>query len=156
VQGLTEILYLLAVMELSKPGLESTTYELIITVGNACQLANGVISTQLLYPMRAVGCTDNVAHCDLSTSVVVTSKDSFEASDGPNRFRNYALLLFGITLAACLVFTPFLPRSKDECKQWKELGHKAGCSETRGKVALALCVVTCLVRVHIVLKSMQF
>lgn len=54
-QGLSQVLYSMAVIELAKPGLEATTYELIITVGNAALLVNGILSTQLLTPMDCVG-----------------------------------------------------------------------------------------------------
>ena len=137
----------MAVIELAKPGLEATTYELVITVGNAGQAVRGIISTQLLYPFNAVGCDDDTGNCDSSTSVIVTSQSSFNASDGPARFTYYCLLLFGITLVATLVFTPFLPRSKEECHEWKEYyGEKVGASTTRGKIALVACVLTVLVR----------
>ena len=45
----------MAVIELAKPGLEATTYELIITVGNAALLVNGILSTQLLTPLQCAG-----------------------------------------------------------------------------------------------------
>jgi hypothetical protein len=145
VQGLTQVLYSMAVIELAKPGLEATTYELVITVGNAGQLVNGIVSTQLLYPMNAVGCDDDTGNCDSSTSVIVTSQSSFNASDGPARFTYYCLLLCGITIAATLLFTPFLPRSKEECHEWKEYGETVGASARRGKIALAVCIITVLV-----------
>ena len=134
----------MAVIELAKPGLEATTCELIVTVANAGGLVNGIISTQLLYPMDAVGCDDDTT-CDSSNQVIVTSQSSFDASNGPARFTNYCLLLVGITVGACLLFTPFLPASKEECYEWKAYGDKVGASKTRGKIALAVCVITVLV-----------
>ena len=138
----------MAVIELAKPGLEATTYELVITVGNAGQAVRGIISTQLLYPFNAVGCDDDTGNCNSSNSVIVTSQSSFNASDGPARFTYYCLLLFGITLVATLLFTPFLPRSKEECHEWKEYGERVGASTRRGKIALTCCIVTVLVSVN--------
>ena len=83
-QGLTQILYSMAVIELAVPGLEATTYELIITVGNTALLINGIISTQLLFPLQSVGC-DKEQNCP-ANEVDVTSKAAFRASDGPHRY----------------------------------------------------------------------
>ena len=47
----------MAVIELSKPGLEATTYELIITSSNAASTVAGIIGTQLLSPLKSSGCT---------------------------------------------------------------------------------------------------
>jgi arginine/serine-rich splicing factor 1/9 len=139
-QGLSQVLYSMAVIELAKPGLEATTFELIVTVGNAALTLNGIISTQLLTPMKSVGCDDDYGHCSSGT-VVVTGKDSFEASDGPTRFTNYTLLLTGVSLTACYLFTRFLPASKEECHLWKLEGERRGDSSTRGRIALCMAVV---------------
>lgn len=53
-QGISQVLYSMAVIELAKPGQEATTYELIVTVGNSAILLNGILSTQLLTPMKAL------------------------------------------------------------------------------------------------------
>ena len=131
----------MAVIELAKPGQEATTYELIVTVGNAAATVNGIISTQLLTPMNSVGCDDDYGNCP-SNTVVVTSKSSFDSSDGPSRFTNYTLLLTGVSIGATLLFTPFLPSSKDECHEWKLIGEEMGSSTTRGYITLAMAVIT--------------
>lgn len=46
-----------------------------------------------------------------------------------------------ISICACLVFTQFLPRSKEECHVWKRQGEQAGTSSLRGKVLLAVVIV---------------
>jgi len=139
-QGISQVLYSMAVIELAKPGQEATTFELIITVGNSAQLLNGILSTQLLTPMKAVGCDDDSGNCGSGT-VVVTSQTSFNNSDGPVRFTNYTLLLTAISITGCLIFTSFLPRSKDECHNWRALGDRLGTSETRGRISLAIVVL---------------
>ena len=78
----------------------------------------------------------------------------------------------GVTIAGVLIFTPFLPRSKQECKDWKQKGkhlfdnvllrifailkfldiltvsfegEEIGSSELRGYIALFLCIATTVV-----------
>jgi len=131
----------MAVIELARPGQEATTYELIITVANAASTVNGIISTQLLTPMKSVGCDDDYGNCP-SDTVVVTSKSSYENSDGPNRFTNYTLVLTAISVTAALVFTPFLPASKEECAIWKKKGEEVGDSKKRGYFSLFLAIIT--------------
>jgi hypothetical protein len=138
-QGLAQVLYSMAVIELARPGQEATTYELIVTVGNAALTANGVISTQLLTPMNAVGCSDPTCPSD---TVNINDESTFNDSHGPRRFTNYTLLLTGISIAAALIFTRFLPASKDECQEWKKAGERQGTSKRRGIFALFLAVVT--------------
>lgn len=135
----------MAVIELARPGQEATTYELIVTVGNAALTANGVISTQLLTPLKSVGCDDDYGNCP-SDTVVVTSPSSFDNSNGPSRFTNYTLVLTGISVGACLIFTRFLPSSKEECHEWKMLGEQMGTSKKRGIVALIMAFITVGVR----------
>lgn len=134
----------MAVIELARPGQEATTYELIVTVGNAALTANGVISTQLLTPMKSVGCDDDYGNCP-SDTVVVSSESSFNSSNGPDRFTNYTLVLTAISVIGCLIFTPYLPGSKEECREWKRLGDEKGNSKTRGYIAVGMAAITILV-----------
>lgn len=143
VAGISQVLFSLSVIELSKPGLEATTYELIITVCNAALTVSGIIATQLLTPLDAAGCStyDDDYVCP-SNTVSVNSGNSFNASDGPNRFTIYTLVLTGISIGATLMFTPLLPRDKAQCQTWKEEGERLGNSTARGYFTLALCVIT--------------
>lgn len=132
----------MAVIELARPGQEATTYEFIITCANAAATINGIISTQLLTPMKSVGCDDDGGNCP-SDTVDVTDKAAFMASDGPRRFTYYTLLLTGISISSCFLFTRFLPASKDECHEWKAKGDAMGASAARGRIAMfmAICVI---------------
>ena len=47
VNGLSQVLYSMAVIEISKVGQEATTYELVITVNNAAIALSGVFATQV-------------------------------------------------------------------------------------------------------------
>ena len=144
-QGLAQVLYSLSIIELAQPGQEATTYELVVSVGNAALLLNGIVSTQLLTPMRSVSCDDDDDGCD-SHTVDVSSRQSFFDSHGPERFTSYTLVLTGLSTVAVLVFARFLPRSKEECHAWKRRGEELGTSTLRGRVTLAMVVVTILVR----------
>lgn len=139
------MLYSMAVIELARPGQEATTYELIVTVGNAAQTLNGIVSTQLLTPMDSVGCDDDYGKCP-SNSVVTTGPGAFNDSNGPERYSNYTFLLIGIAIGATLIFTPFLPSSKEECHEWKKVGQQHGNSQSRGLLALGIAILTVGVR----------
>lgn len=136
----------MAVIELARPGQEATTYEFVITCANAASTINGIISTQLLTPMKAVGCSndDDTAIC-ASDTVDIDDKDSFRSSNGPQRFTYYTLVLTAISLFSCYVFTRFLPQSKEECHEWKMKGDKLGASEMRGRITLGMAIVVFLV-----------
>lgn len=137
----------MAVIELARPGQEATTYELIVTVGNAAMTVSGVIATQLMTPMKTVGCDDDYGDCPANT-VQVTSQSSFENSHGPIRFTYYTLVLNCVSIGCCLLFTPFLPASKAECADWKAKGEAAGTNKTRGYIGLFLAIITTLVSVY--------
>ena len=135
VNGLSQVLFSLSVIELAKPGQEATTYELLITVANAAGALSGIFATQLLHPLKSTGCTDD--DCP-SNSVDISSVDAYYSSNGPERFRNYTLVLIFTSCFFCLCFTPFLPKDKAQCAEWKKLGMQTGDSASRGYVALAL------------------
>lgn len=124
VNGLTQVIYSLAVMELAKPGQEATTFELVATVGNAACAMSGIFATQLLGPLKCIGCTlaSNSTHnCTLDV-VDLNSISAYESSNGPQRFTVYSLMLIGISIVCTLIFTPFCPKNKAECHEWRRLG----------------------------------
>ena len=77
--------------------------------------------------------------------VDVTSPEAFDNSNGPQRFTDYTLVLTGISIGCCLVFTQFLPTCKAQCHEWQAIGDKKGNSAIRGIVTLTMCLVTVLV-----------
>lgn len=136
----------MAVIELAKPGQEATTYELIVTVGNAALMVNGVVSTQLLTPFRGVACNDDDTASGCGSNTVDTdSPETFKDSGGPWRFTQYTMVLQSISVISVFLFTRFLPRSKKMCRDWKELGEQLGTSTRRGQITLAIIVITLLV-----------
>ena len=48
-QGLSQVLFSMAVIELAKPGQEAITYELIVSVANSALTVTVVLATQLTY-----------------------------------------------------------------------------------------------------------
>ncbi len=140
VQGLTQVLFSMAVIELARPGQEATTYEFIITCANAAATINGIISTQMLTPLHSVGCNNDDATSCPSDTVDVNGRDSYFASNGPQRFTYYTLTLTAISLTSCFIFTRFLPESKEECHEWKLKGDAMGQSAVRGRVSMVLAV----------------
>ena len=70
--------------------IEATTYELVVSVANSAITLSGVISTQLLYPVHATGCTDEI--CPANT-VHLGSVENYLNSNGPSRFSNYTYLI---------------------------------------------------------------
>ncbi len=144
VSGFAQVLFSLTVIELSKPGLEATTYELIITVANACGMVNGIIGTQLLIPVNAIGCqNDDFVHCP-EDSVDISSKEGFFATNGPQRYTRYALWIFLISVVNATIWVFFLPRDVAQCHEWKEAGIKKGNSKWIGVFSAFLCLSTVL------------
>ena len=130
----------MAVIELSAPGMESSSYELLVTCGNSATFLNGIVSTQLLTPTNTASCSSDSGGCGAS-SVCTTDEQCFDDSDGPWRYTQYCLIISGISVGACLLFTPFLPKSKEQCHEWRVIGEQAGESVTRARVALLIVIV---------------
>jgi hypothetical protein len=141
ISGLSQVLYSLSVIELARPGLEATTYELIVTVGNACITVASIVGTQLMIPTKIIGCQDlNADNCS-ADSVAITGKDNFFKTDGPDRYTNYTILVFVISAVNSCIWVWFLPRSIAHCAQWQLEGEKSGNSTTRGYIAAGMCGV---------------
>lgn len=127
-QGVSQVLFSMAVIELAKRGQEAITYELIVSVANSASTGMTILSTQLLSPLKAVTCTqstvdDATAGACTADEVNVFSEQTFRDTNGPEKFTVYSLVILGISLAALLFFTRFLPRQKFECAEWKMLGE---------------------------------
>jgi hypothetical protein len=94
-----------------------------------------------------VGCNDDDSPDGCGHSVVdTTSKESFEDSGGPARFTYYTLTLNAIAVVFVCAFVTFLPKSKEQCHEWKEQGERLGTSEMRGRITLAIVAVVMTVR----------
>jgi len=127
-QGISQVLFSMAVIELAKRGQEAITYELIISVANSASTGMTILATQLLAPMKAVTCTqstvdDATAGACPADGVNVFSLQTFQDTNGPEKFTNYSILVLVISLAGLVFFTRFLPRQKYECQEWKMLGE---------------------------------
>ncbi len=47
----------------------------------------------------------------------------------------------GLSIIACVIFTVFLPKSKEQCAEWKVLGEIAGKSKNRAYLTLVICFI---------------
>lgn len=140
VSGISQVLFSMAVIELSKPGQEATTYELLITVNNAALTLGGVISTQLLYPLHATSCKEEP--CPSNQVDVNNGNEGFESTDGPEKYTHYCLVLITIAVSSALIFVRFLPKDKEECHIWRDSGIQAGLSRNIGYISLFLSTFT--------------
>ena len=70
--------------------------------------------------MKANVCQEASGTCTKGAGVNVYSLDTYFSTDGPHKFTNYTLLVFGINIAGMFIFTQFLPRQKDQCKEWRD------------------------------------
>lgn len=121
-QGLAQVLYAMAVIELAKKGQESTTYELIVSAGNSASTISSIIATQLLSAVHSTTCNSPSGRCP-DHEVNTLTKDFFFATDGPDKFMAYTFMIFGINLVGMFCFTRFLPIQKAQCQEWKEAGN---------------------------------
>lgn len=114
---------------------------MVVSVANAALTLNTIVATQFLQLTNAAVC--NQQPCP-SNSVDVTSAEAFNASDGPSKFSNYTYLVLGVNVAGLLIFTPFLPRQKEECHEWRIRGELSGNSTSVGyaSVFLTTAVIT--------------
>lgn len=58
----------------------------------------------------------------LAHQVNTYDKDTYEHTNGPKNFTNYSLVCMAIGIVSLFFFTPFLPRTKQQCAEWKERG----------------------------------
>jgi hypothetical protein len=140
----TQVLVGMAVIELAKKGLESTAFELIVSVANAGTIINNYLATELLAALQITTCderndTGNDAQesfqCRRAGGVNIATKAAFLATDGPWLFTKYSLVMFAINILGIWVFTRFLPKDKEQCKNWKQKSF-GGCEEGETLVTL--------------------
>jgi len=121
-QGLAQVLYAMAVIELAKKGQESTTYELIVSCGNSASTISSIIATQLLSTVHSTTCNSPTGKCP-HHEVNTLTRAFFQATNGPNKFMVYTWMIFGINMAGMYIFTRFLPIQKKQCQEWKDAGN---------------------------------
>jgi hypothetical protein len=129
----------MCVIELAKKGQEATTFELVVTIANTASTIASIIAVQLLTPFKASGCSDD-GGCP-SNTVDTTSQEAFVDSNGPWRFTMYCIMLSVVGIVAAFVFTPFLPKDKAQCQEWKLLGEQSG--EARGRARGYITLIIC-------------
>jgi len=127
----TQVVFGMAVIELAEKGNEATCYELVISTANSAAIINNVLATQLLTLMQTGTCVSNPRNsvmCANTNEVNIFNNATFAATSGPAKFTLYTLVIFAVDLAGLVAFNRFLPKSKEQCRQWKE-SYFGGCEE---------------------------
>ena len=138
-QGITQVLFAMAVIELAKFGQEAVTYELIVSAANAAAIVSYIVSTQML-PLEKANLCENSGTDDVTCTDDQVPTKNFLDHSGPSRFSKYTLIILGVNIGATLIFTQFLPRQKWECAKWKEEGEKAGSPAWVGVAGIVIAV----------------
>ena len=86
---------------------------------NSASALSSIISTQLLTPFHANTCLTPSGTCP-NDEVNMSSMKAYRQTNGPSKFTAYSLFIFGINVFGILVFTEFLPRQKDQCREWRD------------------------------------
>jgi len=120
IQGLSQVLSCLAVIEISPPGLEATIYELLISCMNGATSLGVALQTALAAPFNldridAVSWSDN--HCSSQNG---TWGDHPEpACKGFVRdMTNASIMTMAINITSICVFVWFMPRNAAQCREW--------------------------------------
>lgn len=149
-QGISQVLFSMAVIELARPGQEAITYELIISVANSASQLSTIIATQLLTPMGATTCSSNYVDDDSCEAhqVNLNDQDTYKDTNGPTKFTNYQLVILSLNIVSMFIFTQFLPRQKHECQEWKLLGEKGEFYFTPRSVGQISAVIAVLILLY--------
>lgn len=143
VQGITQVMISMAVVELAPVGLEATTYELLISVANSFITLNVVVSTQLMSPF-------SLAKVDKAN----------ETTEDDTHMAQYTILISCINVVGALVFVWFFPSGRLQCHGWKAMGghnKKIAIAATIfASVSLIYAFVCCIMGVLPSTSCLQF
>jgi hypothetical protein len=107
VQGVQQVLSSLSVIEISPPGFEASVYEFLISVGNSGISLNGNIMNFLLPVFSLNGIAPNYHHVD-----------QVEHDHYNTLLASATYFTIAVNAGAALVFCWFLPKSKQQCRDW--------------------------------------
>lgn len=113
VSGIAQVVSSLATIEIARPGLEATTYELLVTIHN-CALAFNTNIVNTLMPVFNIN------------EITGGENGTYTADGGANKdkYNTYmtqaTLVCAGIQICGTLFFMWFLPATKEMCHTWKE------------------------------------
>jgi len=133
VQGITQVMMSMAIVELAPVGLEATCYELLVSVANSFITLNVVVSTQLMGPFKLsqVGVGDHV-----------------ETDQDDTNMAYYTLLITGINIVGVLTSVWFFPKNPEQCHIWKASGGRnsyvAVTASVFATVTVVYAVVCCI------------
>ena len=79
--------------------------------------------------------------CPFNQIDVTDGVVTYLSSDGPYRYTVYVLIIVFIRIVSCLLFTGFLPKDKEECTAWNEIGEKSGGKYVNAVLSLSLIMI---------------
>lgn len=110
VSGVAQVLSSLAVIEIARPGLESTTYEMLTTIHNCAIAFNTNIGNSFLPVFNL-----NAINHDSYKNATLAQKDEFNSD-----MFGATMMTFGAQLGGTLVFMWFLPKDREMCRRWRD------------------------------------
>lgn len=126
------------VVEIATPGQEATLYELLSTVQASSFTIGLFLASSITEPFGANVCS--VQPCPYN----VVDTANFEETGGPSRFTNYTLCIVALSMLGTAVFSRFLPRSRAECREWKDKEDAEEEEEEEAKDKSAHAPRTCV------------
>jgi hypothetical protein len=109
--GMSQVLSLLAAVEISRCGLEATTYELLTTMHNVGLALNSNLGNTLI----AVLNINDMNHHSYEAARAQGAEGQFN-----NILRNATILTMGVQLAGTLTFVWLLPQDGIMCRLWRD------------------------------------
>jgi len=122
VQGLSQVLSCLAVVEISPPGLEATIYEMLISAMNGANALSAAIQSSLvgafnLDDITAPNWIDN--HCSSSNGTWGDNPDPV-CQEYTNSMNDATYTTLAVNIVAVLIFAWFMPMNATHCRMWRD------------------------------------
>lgn len=114
VQGISQVLASLSVMEISPPGFEASIYEFLTSMQNSGITLNTNLQNILLPIFSLNG---------IAASYQADISDPAKHSDNNRHLGIATGFTIGLNLMGCLIFCWFLPKDKAQCRKWLGQWH---------------------------------
>lgn len=121
IQGLSQVLSCLAVIEISPPGLEATIYELLISAQNGALALMVALQTNL-GPLFNLGETDQESwsfnHCSSNNGTWGDNPVQPFCHDSERNMTNATIMTIVVNIVAIFIFVWFMPKNAAHCREW--------------------------------------
>lgn len=120
IQGLSQVLSCLAVIEISPPGLEATIYELLISSMNGAQTLGVAFQSAFAAPFNL----DDITGTDWAADHCSSSNGTWGNDPAPichtyaQNMTNASYMTLAVNLASVAAFVWFMPRNAAHCREW--------------------------------------